>query len=176
MASINDVFNALNDIKGKLDVLHADETTLRGKVDTTNNRLSTLDASVNNVGATLEARLVEIRTEEQIGNGIAAHQTQQLETVICSLDLIADRLCSLLNLAAVDSRVLASLAEHARVTADIARSAHPDAALDLARRDAAEAALKACCPDPEPDPACRHERCEDPDPYKGPTAADRSVD
>lgn len=162
MASINDVFNALNDIKGKLDVLHADESTLRGKVDTTNNRLSTLDASVNSVGATLEARLIEIRTEEQTGNGILAHQTRQLETVICSLDLIADRLCSLLNFAAVDSRVLVGIAEHARVTADIARSAHPDAALDLARRDAAAGALRACCPEPEPDPACVHEHCEDP--------------
>jgi hypothetical protein len=166
MASINDVFDALNDIKGKLDVVHGDETTNGNRITTTNTRLTTLNTSVNDVGNRLEARLIEVRDEEQVANAILAHESQQFESMICALNAIATGVCTLVNIAAHDSALLASIADSSRVGADIARSVSPAAALDLARRDEAAAALAACCP-PEPEkPTCEFEPCADPGAFK----------
>jgi hypothetical protein len=167
VASINDVFDALNDIKGKLDTIHGDETTVANRVSTTNTRLTTLNSSINDVGDRLEARLVEIRGEQQQANALLLHETEQLSTVICALDAIADGVCALVNIATTDALTLRAIAESGRVAADIARSVNPAASLDLDRRDAAAAALAACCP-PEPlKPACEHVPCPDPGPFRG---------
>lgn len=165
MASINDVFNALNDIKGKLDVLHGDETTTAGKIDTSNTRLSTINTSVNAVGNRLEARLVDIRDRQDDTNAVLLHETRQLETVICALDAISDGVCTLISIATRDSAQLANLVEFGRVTAEIAQTANPAAALELQRRDTAAAAIAACCPPDPEEPACTHERCQDPGPF-----------
>jgi hypothetical protein len=166
VASINDVFDALNDIKGKLDTVHADGTNTAVKLSTTNTRLSTIDQSVNGVGNRLEARLVEVVDRQEQTNAVLLHQTLQLEAVICALNAISSAVCTLVNIGATDSRTLSALAESNRVATDIARTANPSAALDLDRRDAATAALKACCPDEPETPVCLLDPCADPGQFK----------
>ncbi len=169
MASINDVFDALNDIKGRLDTLHSDETNVEAKLDTANARLDSIDTTLADVGSRLESRLVEIRSGQQTTNDILVHESTQLAAILCALDQIARGVCTLVNLGTAEVRLLSATAENTRVIADIDRTSHPDAALDLSRRDAAAAALAACCPPTPEEPACRHEPCDDPGPYRKPT-------
>jgi hypothetical protein len=152
MASISDVFNALNDIKGKLDQLHADELTAHAKADATNDKL--------------DALLGEIINAEDQARQIGLHLTKQNETIICALEHISHNTCALVTLA--DAQLVSARATEAssRTAAEVLRTAHPDAALELDRRDALQASIETCCmPEPRP-PACEYDRCKDPGPLR----------
>lgn len=115
-----------------------------------------------NVGDRLDARLIELGNAQRQTNSLLLHQTQQLFAINCGVQGIARATCDLVNYAAIESSLMTRLADHGRVTAELARTVYPDAALELARRDAAQAEVKRCCPDQPVGPPCQHERCPDP--------------
>lgn len=67
MASISDVFDALNDVKGKLDQLHADNLNHNVLIEATNTKLDALDQSVASLETTLDGRLLSMLQEQQLG-------------------------------------------------------------------------------------------------------------
>lgn len=166
MASINDVFNALNDIKGKLDQLHVDATNNGQKQDATNNKLDTLNQTVTTVGTAVDARFAQVLQQQQLSNQLVHHLTQQQETVICILENVSRNTCELVNLETEELKATLAVQEHSRTTAEILRGAYPNAAFDLANRDDLERKIKECCPD-EPDrPPCQYKPCASPGPFK----------
>lgn len=166
MASINDVFNALNDIKGKLDQLHADELNEGAKIDATNGKLDAVQQTITDVGTAINGRLDKVINEEQLANALLLHLTTQGQTIICALEHISANTCTLVNLADAQLRVARLTQASARTTAEILLTSHPEAALELRRRDELAQKIDECCP-PEPEPApCDYKPCEDPGPFK----------
>ncbi|MDQ3668007.1 MAG: hypothetical protein M3410_15825 [Acidobacteriota bacterium] len=173
MASISDVFDALNDIKGKLDQLHVDGTNNGLKIDATNVELDTvnakldvLDQTVTNVGAAVDARFNQVLQQQQLSNQLVHHLTRQQETVICILEHISRNTCELVNLETKDLKATLAIQEHSRITAGILRGAYPNAALDLANRDELERKIEECCPDKPDRTPCQYRPCDTPGPFK----------
>jgi hypothetical protein len=166
MASINDVFDALNDIKGKLDQVHADELTTHGKLDTVNTRLTTLNQTVSGVGTAINSRLDALVNGQKLANELALHETKQNETIICALEHISRNTCELVTIADIELRAAQATSASVRVLAEIAERVHADAALDLERLDAIEAKVADCCPPEEVPPRCSYEPCKNPGPFK----------
>ncbi len=176
MASISDVFDALNDVKGKLDQLHADNLNHNVLIEATNTKLDALDQSVASLETTLDGRLLSMLQEQQLGNQLLLHLTKQQETVICGIEQISRNTCTLVNLASEQLVETRHVRENTRVPADILSSAHPDAALDLSRRDRLQEQIEECCPPKPSEPICRYEPCKDPGPFKEPRKPKRGPD
>lgn len=166
MASISDVFNALNDIKGKLDTLHVDETNNGQKQDATNNKLDQLGQTVTNVGTAVDGRFVQVLQQQQLSNQLVLHLTRQQETVICILEHISRNTCELVNLGTNELKSIQAIEEYARVASAILRGANSNVALDLADRDELERKLEECCPPKPVPPACVYEPCREPGPFR----------
>jgi predicted nuclease with TOPRIM domain len=173
MASISDVFDALNDVKGKLDQLHVDGTNnglkidaTNGKLDTVNAKLDVLNTTVTNVGAAVDARFNQVLQQQQLSNQLVHHLTRQQETVICILEHISQNTCELVNLETKELQATLAIQEHSRMTAEILRGAYPNAALDLVNRDELANKIKECCPDEVEPPPCQYKACENPGPFQ----------
>jgi hypothetical protein len=161
MASITDVFNALNDIKGKLDQLHADNLNNGGKLDTVNQ-------SVNNTGGAITARLTTLVQGQALENQLTYHLTLQGETIICALEHISKNTCELVNLTTEELESLRKIQERVRVSCEVLRIANADAALEVDRNDEIYRKMEKCCPDKPEDPPCHYKPCKNPGSFKMP--------
>jgi hypothetical protein len=159
MASISDVFNALNDIKGKLDQLHADEITEHGKLDAVVNAVNTAPTGIT-------SRLDQLVGAETQAAQIALHMPRQNEAILCAIEHVSRNTCELVMLADRQLEALHGVQASTRTSAEILRTVHADASLELDRRDELQARVDKCCP-PEPrKPRCGYDRCEDPGPFQ----------
>lgn len=155
MASISDVFNALNQLKGKLDTLHTDNLNSDLKLDSIAQAISDLDAMV-------DARLHVALHKQYVALKLLEHLTKQQDTALCWLEKIARSACDLVNLADRLHQDTAEIREQGRITTDVLQSAYPDAALSLERRDELRKQIEECCPPKAKEPPCRFVPCEKP--------------
>jgi hypothetical protein len=98
----------------------------------------------------------------QQGNFVVAtlaRQSQQNDTIICILEHISKNTCSLLNEAAVQTRLQTSMARDVHATSEMYRTVNPAAALALARQEALEHEMAECCPPATPPSPCSYEPC-----------------
>jgi hypothetical protein len=141
MPSIDDLFNALNAIRARLDQLHADEQAVHQRLDA-------------------------LLAEQQRTSSIGVHLTKQNRTIICALEKVSRNTCELVTIADHQRRSAEESASSLRVAAHVLQTAHPAAALQLAREEHVSARLDECCP-PEPaPPRCEYEPCRDPGAYR----------
>lgn len=149
MASITDVFNALNDIKARLDSLHADNVSNGSKLDTIDGKLDAIDQ------------------QERLTNQLVLHLTKQETAIICILEHISRNTCDLVNLSSLQLKALHAIEDQTRVSAEMLRAANPQAALDLQQRDELRREIERCCPPEAEKDRCRYEPCHDPGPFEG---------
>jgi hypothetical protein len=121
MPSISDVFDALNDVKGKLDQVHADDLTTHGKIDTTNaelqaanGKLDVLAQAFTDLGTGIDDRLDELISGQQLANSLALHLTKQQQTIICAIEHVSQNTCELVNIADAQLRSARATESYAR--------------------------------------------------------------
>jgi hypothetical protein len=165
MASFNDAFNELQALNSKLVVLHTDngqilagQAAIKAAVDSVTAATQLVQASVDAGTMVLNAML----HEQQLTNKILLHLSLQTDTMICSLDAIARNTCGIHNEAHIQTGLQRVISTSSVALLDISKSVHPDAALDLSRREALKSATDHCCPPPVEPPVCNYKPCPAP--------------
>jgi len=133
-----------------------------------NEKLDTLNGKAEEIRVTLESGFGQLVALEGTQNDAIFHQIQQLDTIICLLKQISDHTCRLLNESHIQTGLQTGMSGDTRTIADLVSITHPEAALVRGREEALRKEIEACCPPPEPEPACRPEACKEPGPFKGP--------
>ncbi len=116
----------------------------------------------------LKASVDSLVTLEAYANDALYQNARQNETIICILEHISKHTCTLVNEAAVQTRLQRSIEESVKRLAALTAAAHAEAALVLEREEQLKQQIEKCCPPPEPDPPCHYERCKAPDHLKEP--------
>lgn len=167
MASLNDAYNELLAINAKLNVLHADNGQLLAGQVAIRTAINAGTAATKEVKDAVDAGTVVLKAIEQgqeVTNTILLHLSHQTDTMICSLEAIARHTCGILNEVHRQTGIQTGIAAADAALLDIAKTVNPDAALDLARRMALQAAQEACCPPPVEAPICNDKPCPAPQP------------
>jgi hypothetical protein len=155
MPTISDAFHQLQDANTKLDTLHNDVTALKASEDATT-------AAVNGVRNSVDRAVQELvlLVQGQVyTNQALFHVTQQNDTMICILEHISKNTCMLLNEAHIQTGLQTAIAADTSEALDIDKTVHPEAALDLERREALRKEMEVCCP-PKPQPlVCDYGTC-----------------
>ncbi len=168
MASINDVFNQLVAVNGKLDQLHTDGVAETNATNQVRARVDNLDVDVKaGFNATVTA-LTQLAAIEAAGVNLLFHLTQQADTMICALEHISKNTCGILTQVTIQTGLQTQMRDDLDVVRDITKTANPAAALDRSRRLALRAQIERCCPPPKPQPACTYEPCPAPKPVDQP--------
>lgn len=165
MASFNDAFNELQAINASLAVLHTDngqiltgQAAIKASVDAGTTATQGVKASVD-AGTTVLSALLQ---GQQLTNKILMHLSLQTDTMICSLEAIARNTCGIHNEVHVQTGLQTGMSASGVALLDIAKTVHPDAALDLSRREALKNATDLCCPPPVEPPVCNYKPCPAP--------------
>lgn len=169
MASFNDAFNELQAINANLAVLHTDngqivagQAAIKAAVDAGTTATQGVKASVDAGTAVLNQML----QGQQLTNKILLHLSQQADTMICALEAISRNTCGIHNEVHVQTGLQKIISTSEVALLDIAKTVHPDAALDLSRREALKVATDRCCP-PSVEPlVCNHKSCPAPLPLR----------
>lgn len=168
MASINDVFNQLVAVNGKLgqiEVNTANETVATNQV---NASVGTLDTDLKaGFAATVNALQTIIQLDVDAVQ-LLLHLTQQADTMICVLEHISQNTCGILNQATLQTQLQTRIRDDADALRDIAESAYPAGALERERLAALRAQIEQCCPPPQAQPPCAYEPCPKPRPPRPP--------
>jgi hypothetical protein len=143
MPSASDIFNELKGANQRLDNILAVEQTTRDAV-------LALDQDVE--------QLVSL---QNFANSALVHQIKQTDTIICLLRQIADSTCRLVNESHVQTGLQTHIADDANTLAALYSVTHAEAALVREREEALRHQIEACCPPPEPTPACQPKECPD---------------
>lgn len=171
MPSINDVFNQLQQVNGRLSALESqlvqanghlqglrnDLTQLRGRVDAGfDDTVKTLNAGFTNASQAMQT----LAALESFTNQILAHQSAQNDTIICILEKISRNTCNLVSESHIQTGLQTSIQESTSDIRELAKSAQPEAALELQRIADLRRQVEKCCPPAVPPPACTYEPCE----------------
>jgi len=168
MASINDVFNQLQAVNTKLDLLHADgiaeiaaTNQVKASVDNLDNDVTAGFAATTNllnILATIDVEVVKL----------LFHLTQQADTMICALEHISKNTCGILTQTTIQTQLQERIADDVSTLRAIAEYAEPQAALDHERHIELEKKIERCCPPERPRPACDYKPCPSPRPMPMP--------
>lgn len=169
MASFNDAFNELQAINAKLAVLHTDngqilagQVAIKAAVDAGTAATQDVKASVD-AGTAVLGNLLQ---GQQLTNKILLHLSKQADTMICALEAISHNTCGIHNEVHVQTGLQRVITASGVALLDISKTVHPDAALDLLRREALKSATDQCCPPPVEPPVCNHKPCPAPPPFR----------
>jgi hypothetical protein len=152
MPTLNDFYNKMSDIDNDLKSAGTD--------------VNKMDADVN---AGFAQTAIALGVLVQLGtyaDDALSHISKQNDTIICILEHVSQNTCALLS-EAHRQTALQDLISHnmARLT-EMFESAHPEAAVDLSRREELRRRIEACCPPKEEPPACSYKACDAPRPLK----------
>ena len=162
--TITDVFNQLVLVNGKLD-----------QVEVNTSMITNLNVSINQgFAATVNAlnTIAQINIEAV---KLMYHLTQQADTMICALEHISKNTCEILTQVTIQTRLQERLRDDVDALRYIAESAQPDAALERQRHAELQAQIEECCPPKSPEPACKYEPCDQPEPVKEPHLPERDI-
>jgi hypothetical protein len=168
MASINDVFNQLTQVNSNLGLIHNDglaETSainqVKASVDQLDNDVKAGFAATVNALSTIAQ--VEIETAK-----LLFHLTQQADTMICTLEHIAQNTCGIWNEAVKQTALQTRMRDDADVLRSVAEFAHADATLEMNRLADLKAQVERCCPPPKQQLPCDYRACPAPRPAEPP--------
>jgi len=165
MASINDVFNAVNKVNTTLWTLISDEITATNNVKTS---VDKLDVDVNNGFNGTQAQLKTIAQIDVVIAQLLFHLTQQTDTMICALQQISQNTCGILTQTTLQTALQERLAHDADIILKIEETAHPEASMEVHRFAAIKAQVEKCCPPAVVPPACTYQACPAPKPIAMP--------
>src|SRR5260370_5501122 len=97
-------------------------------------------------------------------NEVLTRTLNQSETVVCILERISKQTCESLNEIHSQTRLKESMQASLSTLVELFKSAHPEAAPELARLAKIREQLLACCPPKEEEPVCVYEPCTSLDP------------
>jgi len=157
MPSVDDVFNQLVAVNGKLDQINVN-TTLLANVNAALNQ--GFNDTVNALNVLTQVNIEALKVQY--------HQTRQADTMICNLEQISRNTCEILTQATIRTGLQEGMREDIASLLHMAESVHPGAAVEMHRHDALQGELAKCCPPERPRPACSYEPCERPEPLKLP--------
>jgi hypothetical protein len=161
MASVDDVFNAINAADTKLDLIHSD-------LGTTNQTLTTIASTTSDGFQAVEGRLDQLIAGQKTTNDLLAHLVGQTDTVICILEHISKNTCTLVNEADAQRRLQERIAEGVEATAFLLKTVYPAAELERHRLGEIERKALECCEKKPTPPPCSYEPCPKPDPLPPP--------
>ncbi|MBV8828554.1 MAG: hypothetical protein JO108_04940 [Acidobacteriaceae bacterium] len=171
MASLNDIFNAINENNATLN-------TIANEIVTETNAINAVKTSIDNVGTKVDAvkgsvdqAVLGINTLVTLQNYAdqALNQlAQQANTIICILEYISKNTCSLLNEAHMQTDLQKSIQLSNYTLLELFKLSHPGAsveweALQKLRRD-----IDRCCPPKAPELPCQYRPCPAPEPLGPP--------
>lgn len=168
MASINDVFNQLQEVNGTLTQIDTDVTAGTNATNQVKASVDTLDGDAKAGFAAVVDALHTIAQIDIEAVKLLFQLTQQADTMICALEHISRNTCGILAEVTHQAELQTRLRADADALRDIAESAYPAATLERSRLAALRAEIERCCPPPEPEPACVYEPCERPRPVEKP--------
>lgn len=169
MPSLNDAFAELQAINTKLQTLHTDNSQLKTGQVAIQTAINAGTSATQAVQGAVEAGTVVLKAmvqEQHISNTLLLHLTRQADTMICALEAIARNTCGIHNEAHQQTALQRVMEASELALLDISKTVHPDAALDLARREGLRHATEACCPPPQEPPVCSYRPCPAPPPLK----------
>jgi hypothetical protein len=179
MASINTVNNSIKQVNATLNNEITATNNVNASVINLDNDVksgfTTLNASVNTLDGDLKSGFAQtvnwLKIIAQID--VAAvkllfHLTQQVDTMICSLQQISQNTCGILTQVTIQTPLQQRLVKDADALRAILASAHPEAALELHRLAELQEQIEKCCPPPQPQPACTFVACPSPIPIDMP--------
>lgn len=156
MPSLGDFYDRLGEVNNHVADMDTELTTLDGHVQQTNTQLGTIEGTLTSIDS-------DVQQMSQSMTTLLDHLITQNDTIICILEHISRNTCELVNAAALEMRALQSVELTARELDDMTKTVHPDAALALAREEAARLELAKCCPPKHIEPPCRYEPCSKPE-------------
>lgn len=176
MPTINEVWEQAQQINANLVTIHNDLTGLSNCCGVTNQRLTTLIPRVeetndwleeirqlvNDGFAAMSSGFAGVLARQDITNALLHYQIEQNNTIICALEHISKNTCELLNHASRQTALQERIAADTAAQRHMFATAHPDAALALARETEMRREIEACCPPKPPTPPCALEPCERP--------------
>jgi len=166
MASVDDVFNAINAADTKLDIVHSDLVTA-------NQTLTTIASTTKNGFQGVDGRLDGLIAGQKTTNALLTHLIQQTDAVLCILEHISKNTCTLVNEADAQRRLQERIAEGVAATAFLLKSAYPAAELERQRLAEIECKALECCKKEPPSPPCAYEPCPKPEPIPPPRQPQR---
>jgi hypothetical protein len=168
MASINDVFNQLVAVNGKLDQLHTDSVAGTNATNQVRTAVDTLDNDVKAGFAATVAALNTLAAIETAAVKLLFHLTQQADAIICNLEHISKNTCGILTQVTIQTGLQRAIRDDIDVIRDMEEAENPAAALNRSRLLDLQAKIERCCPPPPEPPACTYEPCPKPRPIERP--------
>ena len=137
---------------------------MKTSVDNVKTSVDTVDTTLNQGFTVLTADNQIIADELGQIDRVVLHLSAQTDTVICSLNTIAQEICVLVNEAAKQTALQERIADDSSALRRMYATTNPAAALELARADGVEERISDCCPPPKKRPLCEFESCPAPVP------------
>jgi hypothetical protein len=173
MPTINEVWEQAQQINANLATLHNDLTALQNccatsnqrindviaRTDETNDWLEELRQIVDDGLAAISAGIAGIHARQDRTNYILSFQAAQQKTIICILENISHNTCTLVDHAAQQTDLQASLVASIGAMQHMYATVNPDAALAYQRYSEERRQLEACCPPKLREPGCTYEQC-----------------
>jgi hypothetical protein len=152
MPSVDDVYNQLVAVSGKLDTLHNDLTGMTAA-------MNAVTTAVNHVNATLNSGFGQLVTLGQYTNQVLFHNDQQNDTIICILEHISKNTCGLLNESVIQTALQTEMESDLDGVESMIATANPAAALERKRLHELKKKIEECCPPKKPPPPCNYAPC-----------------
>ncbi|TCZ58777.1 M12 family metallopeptidase [Roseicella aquatilis] len=124
---------------------------------------ATLAAGLQNISQGLSQSLAQ----QQFTNQALLQKIAQEATMVCQLEQIAERTCTLVAEAHRQTGLQHRIADDVQRLLAIAQATHPAAEIELQRLDRLRQEIERCCPPAEAPPACAHAACPPPPPFRG---------
>ncbi len=169
MPSIDDVYNQLVTVNGRLQQINNSMVSLNSTSDKlltccneNGSRLKQILDSLNAGFANLSQGVLNMIQQQLFTNFVLVHLSAQTDTVICNLEKISEQTCGLLSEAHIQTGLQTEIRETSAAMMEMFKTVHPDAAVEFERREDLNNKILECCPPPEAKPLCTYEPCKAP--------------
>lgn len=169
MPSLDDVYTQLQNINANLQTIHGDDGLIKSSIDAVKTSVDADTAATNAVRSSVDNAVQQLKllvVGQIFTNQVLVHLSQQADTMICALEHISKNTCMLLNEAHLQTGFQESIKKNVAALLDIAKTAHPDAAIDLCRREDLREEIEKCCPPQPAAPVCEYRPCPAPPPFR----------
>jgi len=173
MASVDEVYDRIKEIKQNLDTTNGKLDDLKASVDAVKTATDGVHSAVDQVNNTLASNLKILVALGQYTNEALFQNAQQNDTIICILEHISKNSCLLLDEAHVQTELQTVIKRNTTALSDLYAATHPEAALARERLEALRKQIEECCPPKPAEPICRYEPCPAPRPLREPPQAGR---
>jgi len=173
MASVDEVYDRIKEIKQNLDTTNGKLDDLKASVDAVKTATDGVHSAVDQVNNTLASNLKILVALGQYTNEALFQNAQQNDTMICILEHISKNSCLLLDEAHVQTELQTVIKRNTTALSDLYAATHPEAALARERLEALRKQIEECCPPKPAEPICRYEPCPAPRPLREPPQAGR---